>query len=155
MPRTRPPARPVSALSDRDTILVRSRGTTPHRAVEATTTYAASYVEVRRRQVEGVAAAAAGQIQAKIAELQRQVDSVAEPQRASLVGAQQLFKNRLDELNADHSVRRGPEVLGSGPAEPVDNGTRRAWVVAALGAAACLGAAVSARRAGSRRPASQ
>ena len=143
-----PPLR-VKPVTD-DTILVVSRGATAQQAVDATTTYASSFVDVRRRQVEGDFAAAAKQIQIKLDDLQRQVDSAAEPQRASLVGAAGLFKNKLDQLHADHSARRGPEVAGSAPAEPVDDGTRWAWIVAALGAAVGIGAAGSGRRA--RRP---
>lgn len=141
----------VNAVTN-DTILVRSRGATPQQAVEATTTYASSFVDVRRRSADAEVTKAAGHIQAKIDQLQRQLDSSPEPQRSSLAGVVGHFTTRLDELRADHASGRGPEVVGSGAAEPVDNGTRWAWVVAAFGAAVCIGAAVSARGAGSRPP---
>ena len=146
-----PPLR-IKPVTD-DTILVQSRGATRQQAVDATTTYAASYLDVRRRQSDTALAAAAVQIQRKIDELERQLDSAAEPQRATLAGALVMFTTRLEQLRAEHAVGRGPELVGSGPAEPVANGARRAWIVAALGAAVGIGAAGSARRAGSRPPA--
>lgn len=52
----------------------------------------------------------------------------------SFVGAVGLFTNRLDHLHPEHELRRGPGVVGFGPAEPVRNGIWRAWIVAPLGA---------------------
>jgi len=106
-----------------DTILVRSRGPTPQQAVHATSTYAASYLDVRRRQSDAALAAAAASIQDKIDTLQAKLDSTEEPQRAHVVEALGLFTKKLDQLHAEHAATQGHEVVGSGPAEPVDNGT--------------------------------
>lgn len=140
----------VKPVTD-DTVLVRSRGATRQQAVEATTTYAASYLDVRRRQSEGQIAAAAATIEGKIDEIQKKVDSATGSQRASLVELLGVFTGQLDRLHVDAAVGQGPAIVGSGPAEPVDAGTRSALVVTALGAAVGIGAARSARRAGAER----
>ena len=130
-----------------DLFLVRVRGATPRWADDAARTYAASYVDVRRRQSEADLSAAAEPIRGKIAQLESQLTSAVGPQRAFLVDALELFTERLDELHVDQSRQPGTEVVGFTPAEPVDDGARREWAVAALGAGVGLGAAVSARRA--------
>ena len=141
-----PPLRVTAATGD--IVLVRSRGGTPGRADEAVRTYAASYVDVRRRQFEADLGAAAEPIRRKIDQLESQLTTAVGPQRASLVEALELFTDRLDDLHVEESQQRGAEVVGFTPAEPVDDGARRAWIVAALGATVGLGAAVSARRTG-------
>lgn len=130
-----------------DLFLVRVRGATPRWADDAARTYAASYVDVRRRQSQADLSAAAEPIRGKIAQLESQLTSAVGPQRASLVDALELFTERLDELHVDQSLQPGTEVVGFTPAEPVDHGARREWAVAALGAGVGFGAAVSARRA--------
>ena len=144
---------PLRVTTTNDTLLVRSRGGTPGRADDAARTYAESLLEVRRRQFEADLPAAAEPLRRHIGQLESQLTSAVEPQRASLVQALELFTERLDELHVDPSRHLGMEMVGSIPAEEVDDGARRAWVVAALGATVGLGAAVSARRAGRRTPA--
>jgi hypothetical protein len=101
---------------------------------------------VRRRQFDADITAAADAIRGKVDQLELQLASTVGPQRAPLVEALGSFNRRLDELLADQSQTRGPELVGFTPAQPVDDGSRRAWVVAALGATVGLGAALSARR---------
>ena len=130
-----------------DTLLVRSRATTPWRAAEVAKTYAESYVDVRRRQAEAELAAVSNEVRRKADQIRSQLESANEPERTSLVEQLGLFNTRLDQLQpGDH----GPGVVGVTPAEPVDDGSRRAWLVAALGAIVGAGAAVSARRAARR-----
>ncbi len=143
-----PPVR-GSAATD-GTVFVRSRGATPERAAEATKSYAASYVDVMRRQIEAQASTAAETIRRKTDQIRSQLESAEEPQRTSLVGLLGLFNTQLDGLELD---LYGPRVVDFTPAEPVDHRSRGAWFVAALGATVGVGAAVSARRSGWRRPA--
>jgi hypothetical protein len=140
-----PPVR-VTSLTD-DTVLVRGRGATPWQAAEATRTYAESYVDVRRRQIEADVSAAADDIRRKTDQITSQLESAEEPQRTSLAGILDLFTTRLDSLQLD---LHGPTVVGSTPPEPMADGVWTAWSVAALGATVGAGAAVSARRAGRR-----
>lgn len=130
-----------------DTVLVRSRGETPEQAAKATETYAASYVDLRRRQIKSDVAAAAEIIQRRTDELRAQLESAEEPQRTSLVGLLGLFNTQLDRLQGDHW---GPSVVGSSPAEPIHDWSWGALSVAGLGAAAAVGAALSPRRTGLR-----
>ena len=74
-----------------DLFLVRVRGATPRWADDAARTYAASYVDVRRRQSEADLSAAAEPIRGKIAQLESQLTSAVGPQRAFLVDALELF----------------------------------------------------------------
>lgn len=130
-----------------DTVLVRSRGASRGQAAEATETYAVSYVELERRRVEAAAAAASESLRRKTDELRSQLEAAEEPQRTSLVHLLGIFNERLDQLQLDMF---GPSVGGLVPAEPVDDGSRTAWLVAGLGASVGAGAAVSARRTGRR-----
>ena len=121
----------------------RSRGATPRQVAKATETYATSYVDVRRRQIEADTAAAVDAIRRKIVDVESQLESAEEPQRAPLVGLMWLFKQQVDTLEAD---LYGPRVVGSTPAQPVDDGTHGALVGAALGATVGVGADVSQGR---------
>ena len=134
-----------------DTILVRSRGETPEQASKATDTYAASYIDVRRRHIESGVSAAAENIQRKTDQLRAQLESAEEPQRTSLVGLLGLLNTQLDRLQGDHFA---PSVVGTSPAEPIHDWSWGALSVAGLGAAVAAGAVLSPpRRTGQRRPA--
>lgn len=130
-----------------DTVLVRSRGASRGQAAEVTETYAVSYVELQGRQVETAAEAASESLRRKTDEIRSQLESADEPQRTSLVRLLGVFNERLDQLQLDMF---GPSVGALTPAEPVDDGSRTAWLVAAFGASVGAGAAVSARRTGRR-----
>lgn len=140
-----PPVR-VTAETD-DTVLVRSRATTPWQAAEAAETYAASYVDVRRRQIEAEAAAATEDVRRQVVEVESQLVVAEEPQRASLIGVLHLFNQQLDRLQLD---MYGPGVVGSAPARPVGHGARGPSIITALGVTMGVGAAVSAHRSGRR-----
>ena len=136
-------APPVWATAASDgTVLVRSRGATPERAAEATDTYAASYADVRRRQVEAEVSAATEVTQRRADEIKSQLESAEEPQRTSLVGLLRIFNTQLDQLQGGHYR---PEVVGSSPAEPIHDWSWGALFVAGIGATVAVGAVVSAR----------
>lgn len=133
---------PVWATAATDnTVLVRSRGSTPEQAAKATEAYAASYVDVRRRRIEAEVSAAADALQRKADQIKSQLESAEEPQHASLVELLGFFNTRLDQLQGDHF---GPGVVGASPGQPVHDWSWGALFVAGLGAAVGVGAAVSA-----------
>lgn len=140
-----PPA--WAAAASNGTVLVRSRGATPERAAEATETYAASYADVRRRQIEAGVSSATENILRKTDQIKSQLESADEPQRTSLVGLLGVFNTRLDQLQGD---LYGPEVVGSSPAAPIHDWSWGALFVAGLGAAVAVGAAIPAPRTGRR-----
>ena len=137
----------ATATAD-DTVLVRSRGATPEQAAKATETYAASYVDVRRGQIEAEVSAATEIVLRRTEQIKSQLESADEPQRTSLVGLLGIFNTQLDRLQGDHY---GPTLVGSGPAEPVHDWSWGALFLAGLGAAVGVGAVASARSPG-RRP---
>lgn len=130
-----------------DTLLVRSRGATPEQAAMATETYAASYVDVRRRQIEVEASAAAEEVRRKTEQITSQLESADEPQRTALVELLGVFNRQLDMLQLD---LYGPSVVGSTPGAPIHDWSHGALFVAAVGATVGAFAAVSAWRAGRR-----
>ena len=136
----------ATAAAD-DTVLVRSRGATPEQAAKATETYAASYVDVRRRQIEAQVSAAAETVRRKADQIRAQLESAEEPQRTSLVGLLGVFNTQLDRLQLDHY---GPRLAGSSPAEPIHDWSWGALFVAGLGAAGSVAAGLSARNTGQR-----
>ena len=125
-----------------DTVLVRSRGATPERAAEATETYVASYVDVRRRQIEAEVSAATEAVLRKTGQIKSQLESAEEPQRTSLVELLGVLNTQLDRLQGDHW---GPTVIGSTPAEAVHDWPATTWFVAVLGAMVAAGAAAALR----------
>ena len=139
-----PPVR--VAATDNGVVLLRSRGANPVEAGVAATTYATSFVDLRRRQYEADIAAAAGAIQGKIDQVESQLAAADGPQRAPLVEILQTFTRRLDDLQLDRTAHPGPQLIGVSPAEPVDDGAQRAWIVAALAATMGVGAAARPRR---------
>ena len=141
-----PPAWATAATDD--SLLVRSRGATPEQAAKATETYAASYVDVRRGQIEAQVSAATETVLRRTDQIKSQLESADEPQRTSLVGLLGLFNTQLDQLQGDHY---GPTVVGTGPAEPVHDWSWGALLLAGLGLAVGVGAVASALST-SRRP---
>ncbi|HUR23876.1 MAG TPA: hypothetical protein VMZ73_08395 [Acidimicrobiales bacterium] len=131
----------ASAASD-GTMLVRSRGTTPERAAEATETYATSYVDARRRHIEAEVSAATELVERRTDEIKSQLESADVPQRTSLTELLGILNTQLDQLQGDHY---GPGVVGSSPPEPIHDWSWSALFVAGLGAAVAGGADLSAR----------
>jgi hypothetical protein len=113
-------------------VVIRSRATSPERAAQAATTYAASFVDIRREEAGREIGVAAGLLQQRLDELQMQLDQADVANRDSLLRQQGLFVERLDLLRRDAFVG-GPEILRSttdrSPAGPV----AWLWLLAGLG----------------------
>jgi uncharacterized protein involved in exopolysaccharide biosynthesis len=92
----------AAAIGATDLIRVSIRSNDPARAASIANAYATSYIDFRRKQAVDDVLAASQQVQGKITELQKQVDAAsAGPQKDSLVQAQSLFKQKLDQLQVD------------------------------------------------------
>lgn len=106
-----PPVR--VSLADDGTALVHSRASTPWLASQAATTYATSWVEVRREETERARRAAAAEVQRRLDQLRGQIDQADDAQRPALVELRQALAVRMDQLSGD----TGPiaEVVRSTP----------------------------------------
>lgn len=119
-------------LGQTDVVVVSATSPDPRRAAKVANAFAAAYVEFRRDQeVEDIAASVSG-LQAKIDEIQAQIDSAApraaptttakpaagaakttstttidSAERQSLISQQAAFKQQLDQLAVSQSIRTG------------------------------------------------
>lgn len=119
-------------LGQTDVVVVSATSPDPRRAAKVANAFAAAYVEFRRDQeVEDLAASVSG-LQAKIDEIQAQIDSAApraapttmakpaagaakttstttidSAERQSLISQQAAFKQQLDQLAVSQSIRTG------------------------------------------------
>ncbi|HWI03040.1 MAG TPA: Wzz/FepE/Etk N-terminal domain-containing protein, partial [Acidimicrobiales bacterium] len=97
----------VSARPDGPTDIIRvtAKSTDPQQAASLANAYTNAYIDFRRKQAVDDVLAASQQVQGKITELQKQVDA-APPgsQKDSLVQAQALFKQKLDQLQVDGAL---------------------------------------------------
>ena len=117
----------VSASPDgvTDVIRVTAKDVDPQRAAALANAYSSAYIEYRRKQAVDDVLAASQQIQTKISDLQKQIDTAATgAPRDSLVQAQALFKQKLDELQVDGALKRGgaqmvtPATVPTNPVSP-------------------------------------
>ena len=108
---------------------VSAESTLPAEAANVANAYAQSYTDFRRQQAINGLLAAGEQIQLKVTELQKQIDRATEaataaatanqrpnqpavtnptnPERDALIGQQALFKQKLDQLQVDASLKDG------------------------------------------------
>ena len=111
----------ATAIGATDLIRVAARNTDPQRAATLANTYSNAYIDYRRKQAVDDVLASSQQVQGKITELQRQIDSApAGAQRDSLIEAQSLFKRTLDQLQVDGALKQGGAQLVT-PAEVPTN----------------------------------
>lgn len=113
----------VSAIPDgqTDVIRVTAKNTDPRRAANLANAYSTAYIEYRRTQAVDGVLAASQQVQSKIADLQTQIGATpAGGARESLVQAQAVFKQKLDELQVDGALKRGGAQLVTPAAVPTD-----------------------------------
>lgn len=123
----------ASAIGATDLIRVTVKSTAPARAAELSNAYATAYIEYRRKQAVDDVLAAAQQVQTKIGEMQKQIEG-APPgaQKDSLVQAQSLFKQKLDELQVDGALKQGGAQLvtpASVPTSPVEPQPLRTGII--------------------------
>ncbi|MDQ3639916.1 MAG: polysaccharide biosynthesis tyrosine autokinase, partial [Actinomycetota bacterium] len=110
----------VSPVGQTDVIEVKAESTDPERAATVANAYAREYIDFRRRQAVDDLIAAGNQIQAKIVDLQRQIDSIKDPVptkenpnptpspgKGSLIQQQALFKQKQDQLQVDAALKTG------------------------------------------------
>jgi succinoglycan biosynthesis transport protein ExoP len=126
--KTDPPKVSASPIGQTDVVAVHERSTDPKTAQVVANAYVNAYIDFRRKQSVGDLLAASQEVQSKVDELQRQIDSVQGPdqaaQRQALIEQQSLFKQKLDQLQVDAALRTGgaqlvrPAALPSDPVEP-------------------------------------
>lgn len=102
-------APPVSAgpVGQTNAIDVTAEATSATRASAVANAYVTGYIEYRRKQAVDETLAAGEQIQAKITDLQTQIDVATGAEKERLVQAQSLFKQKRDELQVGSAIRTG------------------------------------------------
>lgn len=145
----------ASAAGQTDVISVSVRNTNARRAARDANTYASAYLDVRRNQAVDDFLSAGNEVQAKIADLQHQIDALssslrpdpnADAQRSSLESQQAYYRQQLDQLQvaAQISGSGGGQVVSraSTPSSPVEPNTIRNGLIAlALGLVLGIGLA--------------
>ena len=138
----------VSAVPDgpTDIVKVSIRSFDPQRAAALANAYANAYIEYRRKSAVDDVLAASDQIQSKINDLQKQIDQAPASQKDSLVSAQAVFKQKLDQLQVDGALKRGGAQLvtsatpSSSPVAP--RPLRTGLIAAVIGVMLGLGVAL-------------
>ena len=97
----------AEAAGNTDVIQIRARDSDPAQAADTANAYASSYIEVRKAEAIDEILAAVERIQAKLNDLQRQIDQAAPASRDVLARQQEAFKNRLDLLQVEAEVQTG------------------------------------------------
>jgi capsular exopolysaccharide synthesis family protein len=139
------PAVSASPIGQTDLIEVTATSTDPQRAALVANTYASSYIDYRRKQAVDDVLAASEQVQTKINDLQKQIDTAAPGQRDSLISAQSLFKQQLDQLQVAGALKQGgaqlvtPAVASKSPVAP--NPVRSGVLAFAIALVLALGVA--------------
>lgn len=158
-PNANPPGASGSWYDDSDLITVSVQSGDPQTAAVVANAYVQAYIEVKREQNVGTLFTAAEQVQAKITELQTQIDALdqqidisdddddtgAESQRRVLVDQQGLFKQTLDQFQVDAALASGNAELtrqAFPPVEPIEpNPVKTAMLAVVIGLLLGLGAA--------------
>ena len=130
----------ASAIAETDGVELTATDPDPRRAALVANTYGEAYIEVRRRQAVDSLLATGKEIQAKIGELQTQIDDLngrierlgpsgqaleaqsLRAKRDSLLQQQALFRQKLDQVQVDTSLKGGGALLvtpASVPSSPV------------------------------------
>ncbi|HEX2273334.1 MAG TPA: polysaccharide biosynthesis tyrosine autokinase [Acidimicrobiales bacterium] len=132
------PSVTARSIGQTDVIAIQAESTIPKRAADVANAYATAYIDFRRQQAVDDVLAAAQQIQGKISDLQKQIDSLSGgAQKDSLIAQQSLFRQKLDELQVDAALKSGGAQLvaqAQVPADPVSpKPVRNAVLAAAVG----------------------
>lgn len=154
-----PPGPTGNWYDDSDLITVVVQSGDPETAAMLANAYVEAYISVRREQNVTTLFTAATEVQAKITELQEQIDEIdvqiaasaddddtgREAQRRVLVDQQALFKQTLDQIQVDAALASGNAELvrtAFPPSEPIEpNPVRTAMLAAVIGLLLGLGAA--------------
>ncbi len=118
------PAVSANGVGQTDVIQVSAEHTQPGSAAEIANAYATSYIDFRRKQAVDDTLAASQEIQAKIADLQREIDQAPADRRETLLEAQAVFSQKLDQLQVDSALKTGgaqlvtPAAVPSSPVKP-------------------------------------
>lgn len=106
------PSLSVQPVPQRDVLRLVVTNADPDIAASSANVYAAQYIKFKRTQAVDDLLAAGAQIQAKIDELQSQIAvAPAGESRATLVGQQGLFRQKLDQLQVDAALKTGGSQL--------------------------------------------
>jgi receptor protein-tyrosine kinase len=145
------PSIAVSPVGQTNVISISADSTIPAQAAAVANAYANSYIQFRRTQAVDDLLAAAGQIQTKVSDLQKQIDGLnavlastpkakrdaAEanigPERDALVAQQSAFKQKLNETQVDSALQNGGAQLVTPATEtsnPVKPRTKRSLIIA-------------------------
>lgn len=107
----------ANPIGQTDIIQVTATDKDPERAALLANAYANAYIDYRRKQAVDDVLAASQQVQSKISDLQKQIDQATGAQKDSLLQAQNLFKQKLDQLQVDGALKQGGAQLVT-PAVP-------------------------------------
>jgi tyrosine-protein kinase len=134
----RVPDMSASAAGATDVIALSARSTNAKQAARDANAYARSYLEVRRKQSVDDFLSAGKEVQAKVTDLQRQLDTLALPsatnpnldaQRNSLEQQQAFYRQQLDQLQVSAQISQsgGGQVVSRAitPSSPVEPKTLR------------------------------
>jgi len=127
----------TGTVSGTDVISVTAESTVPQQAATIANAYSKAYIDFRRKQAVDDLLAASKEIQAKITDLQKQIDAAPPAQKENLVDQQALFKQKLDQFQVDVALKSGGATLitpAVAPVEPVRPTPIRSGILAgALG----------------------
>ena len=155
-----PPGVRGSGVAGSDVVTVSVRSGDERTAATLADAYVVAYIDVKRQQAIDGMAAAATELQTKIAQLQGQIDvleekidasssdddSSAEGDRRALVDQQATFQQRIDQLRVDAALSAGNAELVRLAVEPTDpikpTPVRTATLAAIVGLLLGLGAAL-------------
>jgi capsular exopolysaccharide synthesis family protein len=130
----------VRPAGDTDVVTIRAESTNARRAAEIANAYATAYIDFRRRQAFDKLSAASEEVQTKITDIQKQIDSLGSTtanlppcadarttpeacaqrtaaeatvtqRRTTLISQLGLFQQRLDQLQVDSALARGTAEL--------------------------------------------
>ncbi len=139
------------SLGQTDLIAIQATSGAPARAAQIANAYTKAYISFRQKQAVDDVLAAAQQIQSKIGDIQKQIDSLSDQvsaaapaqqssvreglalQRDALVAQQNLFKQKLDQLQVDAALKSGGAQLVSEatvPTSPISPKPIRSAVIA-------------------------
>jgi polysaccharide biosynthesis transport protein len=135
----------ASSAGQTDVISISVRNTNARRAARDANVYAATYLDVRRKQAEDDFLSAGKDVQAKVNDLQRQIDALGlagspaiDAQRNSLEQQQSYYRQQLDQLQVSAQISQsgGGQLVSraTAPSSPVaPNKIRNALLALALG----------------------